>query len=105
MNKREIADHEDVSVNTISRWVSLGCPHDRDERGRYIFDPEDVETWRHDNIMPTYNDSDSERPSLKEIAAWGLNFAQSLLCYIEKCKHCRNKIMQDAKSGKFGNKR
>ena len=103
MNKREIADHVDVSVNTISRWVSLGCPYDMDEKGRYIFDPEDVESWRHDNIMPTYNDSDRQSP--QQIAKWGLDFAEKLMSYIEKCQHCQGKILKDAKSGKFGNRR
>jgi len=98
LNKREIADHEDVSVNTISRWVSLGCPHDRDERGRYIFDPEDVETWRHDNIMPTYNDSDSERPSPKEIATFGLNMAKTFLGYLESCDRCKKRFLADVEA-------
>ena len=102
MNKRELADHVDVSVNTISRWVSLGCPYDMDEKGRYIFDPEDVESWRDRNISPQH---DSDRQTPQQVASWGLNFAEKLMYYVEKCKHCQAKIMQDAKRGRFGGKR
>lgn len=50
MNKKELAEYFGVSANTITRWISLGCPYEKDERGRYIFDPGEVETWRQDNI-------------------------------------------------------
>ena len=104
MNKRAIADHVDVSVNTISRWVSLGCAYDMDEKGRYIFDPDDVETWRHDNIDSRTPGEYERPPSTKEIASWSLSFATKLLHYIKACKRCNNAIMKDARLGKFGGK-
>jgi chromosome-anchoring protein RacA len=44
MNTSEVAKFLGVSASTIQRWVKqLGLPMDRNERGHYLFKPEDIE--------------------------------------------------------------
>ena len=80
----------------------MGLPCEK-VKGKYDFDIDEVQDWIDDNI--DRRPQNEYRPSLKEVASWGLNFAQSLLSYVEKCKHCQAKMLNDVQSGKFGNKR
>ena len=104
MNKNELAATLGLSLGTISRYINMGLPCEK-EKGKYDFDIDEVQGWIDDNIDRRSPSQNEYRPSLKEIADWGLDFAQSLLYYVRKCKHCQAKIMEDAKRGKFGNKR
>ena len=102
MNKNELAAAIGLGLGTISRYINMGLPCEK--VGRILnFDIDEVQNWIDDNI--DRRPQNEYRPSLKEVASWGLNFAQSLMSYIEKCKPCQAKILQDAKSGKFGGKR
>lgn len=102
MNKNELATTLGLSLGTISRYINMGLPYEK-VKGKYDFDINEAQDWIDDNI--DRRPQNEYRPTLKEIADWGLDFASNLLYYVAKCKHCNNKISQDVKSGKFGNKR
>ena len=55
MNKKELAEALNVSLTTIDRYISLGCPYERDGRN-YVFDLDEVEQWRADNIISYHED-------------------------------------------------
>jgi phage terminase Nu1 subunit (DNA packaging protein) len=51
MNKIQLAAACQVSVVTVSSWISKGCPHTRDARGRYHFNQQAVQAWRKHNLI------------------------------------------------------
>ena len=104
MNKNELAAAIGLGLGTISRYINMGLPCEK-EKGVYAFDIDEVQDWIDDNIDRRPQSQNEYRPTLKEVAAWGISFAQSLMYYVGKCKHCQAKMLNDVQSGRFGNKR
>ena len=105
MTKAELSEALDLSQVTISRYMRMGMPYER-EKGKCRFDLDEVVLWRRHNIMPTYradNPLDEKVPTAREIAQWGLNFSLALLTFMEKkcCTKCQAKWLNDVKVGKF----
>jgi phage terminase Nu1 subunit (DNA packaging protein) len=78
MTKTELAAACNISLPTISAWISKGCPHTRDARGQYRFELKRVTQWRA-QAMPTralLSPSYSHARARKETALAGLRELQ-----------------------------
>lgn len=50
VTKRETAAVFGVKPRTVNRWLTRGCPCTRDERGRLLFNVEEVRRWREESM-------------------------------------------------------
>ena len=103
MTKKELSEALDLSQTTISRYMKLGLPYER-QKGRCLFNLDEVSMWKRQHILPTYRTDENEKvPDIREIATWSLNFSLALLNFMEKkcCKDCQKKWFRDVEVGKF----
>jgi phage terminase Nu1 subunit (DNA packaging protein) len=72
MNKTQLAAACQVSVVTVSSWVSKGCPHSTGKGGRNRFDLKQVRRWRKDSLIarptptaaaPSYSEARARKES------------------------------------------
>ncbi len=47
--KRDIAVVFGVKPRTVNRWMKRGCPYTRDDRGRLLFNLDEVRRWREES--------------------------------------------------------
>lgn len=102
MNKIKLAEELDLSLVTISRYMVMGMPYEK-VKGKYHFDISEVQDWINDHIHRRTPGQNEHKPSVKEIASWGLDMSSALITFIEKqaCGKCREKFMSHVENGKF----
>lgn len=100
MNKSQLAAELDLSTVTISRYISMGLPHEK-VGGRYNFDLTEVGRWISDNIDS--RQTHFKQPTKEEAIQWGFDMLERYVSFMKKClcKGCHEKFMQHIESGKF----